>query len=114
MGGVITDDIGGGTSNGTRVFVLSNTALRESPGYVKWYILIGSGFVMLFVPIAVMFFSCVSIRSGGNLHMMTSATFSGFHVPFTPPLGVDVRGCAQWKPLICVKAFKSVFKTIGS
>ena len=63
MGGVITDDIGGGTSNGTRVFVLSNTALRESPGYVKWYILIGSGFVMLFVPIAVMFFSCVSIRS---------------------------------------------------
>ena len=68
VGGVITDDfaLGGNgvgvTSNATRVYVLSNTALRESPGYVKWYILIGSGFVMLFVPIAVMFFSCVSIR----------------------------------------------------
>ena len=74
VGGVITDDfaLGGNgvgvTSNATRVYVLSNTALRESPGYVKWYILIGSGFVMLFVPIAVMFFSCVSIRRG-NFHL---------------------------------------------
>ena len=75
VGNVITDDYslldphdkGAGGTNATRVYVLSNTELRENPNYVKWYILIGSGFVMLFVPIAVMFFSCVSIRLIGVL-----------------------------------------------
>ena len=65
VGNVITDDyslLDSPNTNATRVYVLSNTELRENPNYVKWYILIGSGFVMLFVPIAVMFFSCVSIR----------------------------------------------------
>ena len=69
MGNIITDDYSlldlhdkAAGMNATRVYVLSNTELRENPTYVKWYILIGSGFVMLFVPIAVMLFSCVSIR----------------------------------------------------
>ena len=71
VGDVILEDYdeaaaANGMMNATRIYGMANSELRMNFNYVKWYILIGSGFVMLFLPTLGMFFSCVSIRSGST------------------------------------------------
>jgi hypothetical protein len=58
-------DSGNGNETGNEAsfrVVLRNTELRRNPAYIKYYSLMGSTVVMVFVPVVILIVACISMH----------------------------------------------------